>query len=97
MPSVIKVDENALQTLKKALETAGSEYKRNLAKLDNLIVQITQGDITGNPATDLLNKYKEKEGQLKKVLKTIEEAEEYVGVKNTKFNDMISGLSSSIR
>ena len=35
--SVIHVDEEALKTLKNALETAGQEYKSNLARLTNLI------------------------------------------------------------
>ena len=57
----IKVDEQSLKQLRNALETAGEEYKRNLARLNSLMDQITSGDIKGNPATDLLNKYKSKE------------------------------------
>ena len=33
----IHVDEHALNELKNALETAGQEYKSNLARLTNLI------------------------------------------------------------
>ena len=51
--SVIHVDEEALKTLKNALETAGQEYKSNLARLTNLIEEITSGDIQGDPANDL--------------------------------------------
>ena len=40
----IHVDEAALNDLKHALETAGEGYKKNLAKLTNLIDQITNED-----------------------------------------------------
>lgn len=97
MPSIIKVDEGAINTLRNALETAGQEYKSNLARLTALIEEITSGDITGDPATDLLTKYQTKEAQFRNITRTIEEAEEYMGVKGTKFSNMIGELKSGMR
>ena len=50
---MIHVDEAALNSLKNALSTAGERYKSNLARLTNLIGEITKGDIQGDPANDL--------------------------------------------
>lgn len=93
----IHVDENALKALKTALEGAGENYKRNLTRLQNLINEITSGDIQGDPATDLLNKFQAKESMFKGIANTIDEAEEYMGIQTTKFTTMISDLSSSMR
>ena len=49
----IHVEESALNDLRNALETAGEDYKSNLARLQNLINEITSGDIQGDPAKDL--------------------------------------------
>ena len=93
----IHVDEAALNQLRKALETAGQDYKSNLARLTNLIDEITSGDILGDPATDLLNKFKAKEDVFRKLTQTIEEAEEYMGMQTTKFGSMIGDLKSGMR
>ena len=93
----IKVDEQSLRSLREALATAGEDYKRNLARLTSLIEQITNGDIKGNPADDLLSKYRAKEAVFKGIANTIDEAEEYVGLKNKKFSDMIGNISSKIQ
>ena len=53
MPSIIHVDEDALRTLKSALQEQGENYKKNLRRLQALIEEITSGDIQGDPATDL--------------------------------------------
>ena len=37
MQGTIHVDESALSDLRTALETAGEDYKRDLARLQNLI------------------------------------------------------------
>ena len=87
--STIHVDEAALNTLRNALETAGQDYKTNLAKLTNLIEEITSGDIQGDPAEDLLVKYQAKEETFNKIRETIEEAEEYMGMQTTKYTTMI--------
>ena len=92
--SVIHVDEEALKTLKNALETAGQEYKSNLARLTNLIEEITSGDIQGDPANDLLAKFQAKQDTLNKITQTIEEAEGYMGLQTTKFGTMIGDLKS---
>ena len=69
--SVIHVEEEALKTLKNALATAGEEYKSNLSKLTNLISEVTSGDIQGDPANDLLQKFQAKEEVLNKLAETI--------------------------
>ena len=92
--AVIHVDESALNQLKNALETAGQEYKSNLARLTSLIEEITSGDIQGDPANDLLAKFQAKQDTLNKLTQTIEEAEGYMGLQTTKFNTMVGDIKS---
>lgn len=92
--AVIHVDETPLNQLKNALETAGQEYKSNLARLTNLIEEITSGDIQGDPANDLLAKFQAKQDTLNKLAQTIEEAEGYMGLQTTKFNTMVGEIKS---
>lgn len=94
--AVIHVDETSLNNLKNALETAGQEYKSNLARLTNLIEEITSGDIQGDPATDLLTKFQAKQDTLNRLAQTIEEAEGYMGLQTTKFTTMIGDLKSGM-
>lgn len=94
---MIYVNDEELNILKNALSNAGENYKSNLNKLNSLIEEITSGDIQGDPANDLLTKYKEKEEILKGLERTINEAEEYVGVKTNQFDDMITNLGSEMR
>ena len=93
----IHVDEAALNDLKHALETAGEGYKKNLAKLTNLIDQITNEDIQGDPAQDLLTKFQAKEETFKNLANTIDEAEGYMGMQTTKFTNMIGDLKSGMQ
>ena len=94
---MIKADEESLNYLRNALETAGEDYKRNLTRLQNLINEITRGDIQGTPATDLLTKFQAKEDIFRKLANTIDEAEEYMGIQKTKFTSMIGSLSSGMK
>ena len=94
--AMIHVDEAALNSLKNALETAGQDYKSKLARLTNLIEEITSGDIQGDPAEDLLAKFRAKEDTFNKLTQTIEEAEGYMGMQTTKFGTMISDLKSDM-
>lgn len=93
----IHVEESALNDMKNALQTAGEDYKRDFAKLQNLISEITSGDIQGDPATDLLNKFQAKEETFRKIAQTIDEAEQYMGMQTTSFTEMISDLSSGMK
>ena len=93
----IHVDEAALNALKTALETAGQEYKQSLARLTSLIEEITSGDIQGDPANDLLQKYQAKQDTFNKLTQTIEEAEGYMGLQTTKFGNMIGDLKSGMK
>ena len=74
----IHVEESALNDLRNALETAGTEYKNNYARLQNLISEITSGDIQGDPANDLLAKFQAKDDTFKSLQQTINEALEYI-------------------
>lgn len=95
--SVIHVEEEALNALKNALATAGEEYKSSLSRLTNLISEITSGDIQGDPATDLLQKFQAKEDTLNKLAETIDEAEGYLGMQTTSFTNMIGDLKSGMK
>ena len=93
----IHVDEAALNALKNALETAGQDYKQSLARLTSSIEEITSGDIQGDPANDLLQKYQAKQDTFNKLTQTIEEAEGYMGLQTTKFGNMIGDLKSGMK
>ncbi len=88
----IHVEEEALVELRSALENAGEKYKENLAKLTNLIEEITNGDIQGDPATDLLNKYNEKKDAFNALADSIDDAENYAGAKGKTFTTMVDEL-----
>ena len=93
----IHVDEEALNYLKNALQTAGENYRSNLSRLTNLINQITSGSIKGDPADDLLAKYEAKRDFFNKVQETIDEAEEYMGIKKGTFGNMIGDLKTGMK
>ena len=93
----IHVDEAALNALKNALETAGQDYKQSLARLTSLIEEITSGDIQGDPANDLLQKFQAKQDTFNKLTQTIEEAEGSMGLQTTKFGNMIGDLKSGMK
>ncbi len=93
----IHVEESALNDLRNALETAGTEYKNNYARLQNLISEITSGDIQGDPANDLLAKFQAKDETFKSLQQTIDEALEYMGAQKQAFTSMISELSSTMK
>ena len=93
----IHVDEAALTDLRDALATAGEDYKSDLARLTALIQEITSGDIQGDPANDLLQKYQAKQDTFNKLTQTIEEAEGYMGLQTTKFGNMIGDLKSGMK
>ena len=94
---IIHVDEEALADLRDALADAGENYKRDLARLTALIQEITSGDIQGDPANDLLAKYNAKEDTFKRLANTIDEAQEYMGIKTQSFGSMIGDLSSGMK
>lgn len=93
----IHVEESALNDLRNAFETAGTEYKNNYARLQNLISEITSGDIQGDPANDLLSKFQAKDETFKSLQQTIDEALEYMGAQKQAFTSLISDLSSTMK
>lgn len=94
---MIYADEESLNRLRSALESTGESYKTNLDRLENLMNEITSGDIQGEPADDLLRKYQEKKEMFDGLKSTIEEAGQYVGVQTNRFNDMIGQLSDGMK
>lgn len=84
-------------TLGNALETAGQEYKASLARLTNLIDEITRGDIQGDPANDLLAKFQAKQDTLKRLAQIIDEAEEYMRMQGKKFDSTLNDIQSGMR
>ncbi len=96
MANVIHVDEEALKSLANALLTAGQDYKENLARLTNLIDEITSGDIQGDPATDLLQKFQAKQEVFNMLTTTIEDAEDYMNLQGKKFDNMIGDLKQGM-
>ena len=86
----IHVEEGSLNDLKNAIATAGESYKSNLVKLTNLMNEITSGDIQGDLAVDLLNKFQDKEAIFNGLANTIDEAADYMGMQTTKFGSLLS-------
>ena len=66
-------------------------------KITSLIEEITSGDIQGDPANDLLQKFQAKQDTFNKLTQTIEEAEGYMGLQTTKFGNMIGDLKSGMK
>ena len=97
MEERIHVEQESLDALKHALETAGERYKSDFARLSVLIDEITKGDIQGDPADDLLAKFKEKEADFNTIAKAIDDAEEYAGVKGKSFVDMVEELKEKTK
>ncbi len=93
----IHVDEASLARLREALSTSGEEYKTQLVKLENLINTIVKGDIQGDPAQDLLQKFMAKKDIFEAIARIIDDAESYVGVKKTSFTDLISNLAQEMK
>lgn len=97
MSNIINVSDEALSKLKSTLIDSGTSYKQNLLRLRSLMEEITSGDIQGTVATELLSKFQQKEAVFQGIINTIEDAEEYTGVKARKFNDMLGSLKSNMK
>lgn len=95
--STIVVSEGALNKLKNAIGTAGKDYKENLARLRALMEEITNGDIQGDLATDLMNKFQARKDDFDQIQRMIDDAEEYMGMKGTQFNATVSDIQSGTR
>ena len=94
---MVHVNDERLHELENAFETSGQDYKAKLASLTILIEEITSGDIQGDPANDLLSKYQAKQDVFNGLLHTIEDAENYMGIKGKKFDGMLSDLKSTMK
>ena len=96
MNEVVNVDEEAIESLRDALQTAGEEYKYNLNRLITLINDITNEEIKGAPATNLLKDFKSKEENFKKIEETINIAEENINRQRKEYNNMIMEMEEEM-
>ncbi len=96
MNGIINIDEEAIEKLRDALQTAGEDYKFNLERLESLINEITTDDIKGKPATKLLEAYKANEENYKKIYETISRAEEYINNEKKEFMNMVDELEEEL-
>ena len=95
MPRV-HVEEDALNEFKNALMTSGEEYERELARLTNLIDEITSGDIQGDAAEDLKAKFDAKKDDFNKITKVLEETKELLGMRTTDFTTMMEDIKKEM-
>lgn len=93
----ISVSDEVLVNVIKPMTDAVENYLENYKRLTNLINEITNGNITGDPATQILNKYNAKEETFKNLYKSLEEANTYLQEQKNKFGTMMSSLESSFR
>ncbi len=96
MSEIINVDEEAIEILRDALQTTGEEYKYNLNRLITLINDITNEEIKGTPATNLLKDFKSKEENFKKIEETINIAEENINRQRKEYNNMIMEMEEEM-
>lgn len=96
MNEVVNVDEEAIESLRDALQTAGEEYKYNLNRLITLINDITNEEIKGTPATNLLKYFKSKEENFKKIEETINRAEENINRQRKEYNNMVMEMEEEM-
>ena len=96
MSEIVNVDEEAIEKLRDALQTAGEDYKANLDRLESLIIEITKEDIKGTPAAKLLKAYKLNEENYKKIYETITKAEENVNLEKKEFMSAVDELEEEM-
>ena len=92
--STIVVSDSALSKLKEAIATAGKDYKENYARLRALMEEITNGDIQGDLATELMQKFEARREDFEKIQKMIDDAENYAGMKGSDFRTTVSNIQS---
>ena len=95
--STVVANESDIASLKEALATAGEEYKDNYARLESLIQEITNGDIKGNAADELVKKFNDKKDMLDTIQNSIDEANAYIEGKEQRFRSMMSGLMDNMK
>lgn len=92
-----RVDEASLEALRTALEEAGTSYKDNYNKLQQLVNEIESGVIKGDVATAFQKTFNDKKEIFDGVSKTIDEAESYIQEEKQTFTNMVSDLVSGMR
>jgi len=95
--STIIVSSDDLSKLKNAIGTAGKDYKEKYAKLRTLMDEITNGDIQGDLATELMTKFQARIDDFDAIQKVIDDAEDYMGMKGSSFNTTVSNIASGTK
>lgn len=97
MNGQIQADSASLAKLKEAFATAGKDYQNKLDQLTDLIGEITNGDIQGDPATQLKAKYEEKIANFDALRDAIKKAESHMEAEETEFKRVMTDLESIIK
>ena len=97
MSNRVSVDSQDLSALETSLETAGSEFVENYKKLVVIMEDITNGNIKGELATTILEKFENKKPDLDKLKEEIETAREYAKDKGAKLNAVTDSIVSLLR
>ena len=93
----VHVEEESLNDLKNSFSTAGESYKENYTKLTNLISEITSGNIQGDPATELLQKFEEKKEAFEKINEMINSTQEYLSGRTEQFVGDVDSLIKEMK
>ena len=97
MNGQITVSEEELNAIASSLHDASEKYSSSFTKLTNLIQEVTTGDITGQVADDLKQKFDSKEETFKNLKTTIDQAEQYMNQQLKSFNDVAEGVMAEMR
>lgn len=91
---MVKANEQDIKAIADELFQKADDYKANLTKLTNLVEEITNGDIQGDLATDLLNKFQAKEETFKKLESELIKAEDAMKAKNEELRRVVEDTTS---
>ncbi len=80
----------------KYIDNADS-YRSNLKKLEQIMDVLTNSDIGGQPAKDLLTKYEDKKPQFDAITQALNTCDERMGKKIDGFKNLISEISGSMK
>lgn len=97
MDGVIQADSQSLRELTEAFATAGKDYQKKLEELGQLIEDITNGDIQGDPATQLKSKYEEKVASFNELRDALKKAEDHMNDEEAEFRDVMRKLEQDIK
>ena len=93
----IKGSQEALEQVTKELEAAAADYKANYAKLQNLMGEITSGNIQGDLADDLLAKFEAKDDSFKAIQQSLDTAFDKMKMQTRDFINVMSDTQQGMR